>query len=226
LASESYRVGQMRHTHADAMALSPVLPFESSHSTETFYETNAREYFDRTVLVDLRPLYDRVLPRVSPGGRILDVGCGSGRDLKVFRLRGFDAIGIDASSALVKLASSLSGVTCMCMRFEDVEFEKRFDAVWACASLLHLPKDKIRPVLSRLYRALIPGGVMFASVQYGEGEIVMSDGRFFAYYTPPEFAALFEETSFSLDEVWISEDSLPDRAAVRWVNVIARRNTP
>lgn len=213
----------MIRRRSDVVASSPAQALDSSESTDNFYETNAREYFDRTVSVDLRPLYDRVLKLVPPGGRILDAGCGSGRDLKAFRLRGFDAVGIDASSTLVKLASDLSGATCLLMRFEDIDFERRFDAVWACASLLHLPKRKILSVLRRLFRALVPGGVIFASVQLGKGEKFAPDGRFFAYYTPQEFASFFEESGFVVDDVWGSEDSLPDRAAIRWVNVIARR---
>src|SRR6266853_1977653 len=104
-------------------------------STTRFYETHAREYFDRTVSADLSALYDDVLKHVKPGGRILDVGCGSGRDLKIFRARGFDA-------------------------------------VWACASLLHLPKRNVVSILARLRLSLVEGGIVYASVQVGQGEVL------------------------------------------------------
>lgn len=210
--------------HVGALRSSAATPVDPSESTTNFYETRAREYFDRTVSADLSVLYDTVLKRVRPGGRIVDAGCGSGRDLKIFRARGFDAVGIDASNALVKLASDFSGATCLPTRLEDVNFDRRFDAVWACASLLHLPKRKMLPVLRRLHKALVQGGVLFASVQVGEGEKLTPDGRFFAYYAPQEFAALLEQSDFSIDEAWITEDSLPGRSAIRWINVLARRS--
>lgn len=158
---------------------------------------------------------------MPPGGRILDAGCGSGRDLKIFRSRGFDALGIDASTALAKLASDFSGATCLPIRFDDLDFDSCFDAVWACASLLHVPKSDIVRVLRRLHRALVLGGAIFASVRLGDGEQLASDGRLFAYYAPQEFARLLEESGFAVDETWISEDSLPDRTAIRWINVLA-----
>jgi SAM-dependent methyltransferase len=210
-------------THSRSLASSPAPAIDPSRSTDIFYETNARQYFDRTVSLDLSPLYDRVLKLVRPGGRILDAGCGSGRDLKVFRSRGFDAVGIDASTALVSLANDFSGALCLPVRLEDVDFDGCFDAVWACASLLHIPKHKIPQVLNRLNKALVLGGAIFASVQIGEGETLTPDGRFFAYYAPEEFAQLLNASGFSIDDVWISEDSLPDRTALRWSNVIARR---
>ena len=192
-------------------------------STTEFYESHAREYFDRTASADLSALYDSFLSHVRPGGRILDVGCGSGRDLKVFRQRGFKPVGIDASPTLVKLAHTFSGVVCKATRFQDLNFREYFDAVWACASLLHLPKRRIGRILRRLYTSLIDGGTLFVSMQIGCGEKLAEDGRFFAYYQPDELARRVQKAGFSIDRVWISEDSLPGRTRTRWVNVIAHR---
>jgi SAM-dependent methyltransferase len=203
--------------------LSVVIPADSIESTVNFYETHAREYFDRTVSADLSVLYKIFLKHVRPGGRVLDAGCGSGRDLKILQARGFDAVGIDASNALVKLASQFSGATCLPMRLENVSFSQHFDAVWACASLLHLPKRRIPSVLRRFHKSLVDDGVLFASVQAGQGEKIAPDGRFFAYYAPNEFAGLVEKSGFSVDDVWISKDSLPGRGAIRWINIVAHR---
>jgi SAM-dependent methyltransferase len=202
---------------------SPAVQTDIGKSTKTFYEDHAREYFDRTVSADLSPIYDRFLKYIRPGGRILDAGCGSGRDLKAFRDRGFDPVGIDASSALAELAVIFSGAICIPMRFESLKFEVPFDAAWACASLLHLPKHRLLPVLRRLHRNLVEDGVLFASVQVGEGERSLPDGRFFAYYAPNEFAGFLSRSGFSIDETWISEDSLRSRRRIRWLNIIAHR---
>ncbi len=192
-------------------------------STLRFYEIHAKEYFDRTVSADLSHLYDRFLSCVRAEGRILDAGCGSGRDLRNFRERGFDVVGIDASSALIKLAQEYSGAPCYTVRLEDIVYKRSFDGIWACASLLHLPKLVLAPVLRRIQEALVPGGVMFASVQMGEGETLTPDGRFYVYYQHEEFLRFIEEADFDIEDSWVSEDSLPGRSTIRWINVLARK---
>jgi SAM-dependent methyltransferase len=194
---------------------------ESLVSTERFYETHAAEYFRRTVDVDLSHLYDRFLAAVPVGGRILDAGCGSGRDLREFVRRGYRATGIDASRALVRIAARHSPAPCFVMRFEDLSYENCFDAIWACASLLHVPKRMLRSVLHRLHLALVPGGVMFVSVQAGKGEALAPDGRFFARYTKQEFAKALKAAGFTVIEAWISKDVLAGRKSTRWINMLA-----
>jgi len=188
-------------------------------STARFYEVHAKEYFDRTISADLSNLYDRFLARVRPGGRVLDAGCGSGRDLLNFRERGFNVLGIDASDALVKMAREYSGVPCHVIRLEDIDYKACFDGVWACASLLHFRKSEVVPVLRRLREALKPGGTMFASVQIGDGEAFVADGRFYAYYEHQEFLRLVEEGGFVINESWITEDAR--RPSISWINVLA-----
>jgi SAM-dependent methyltransferase len=204
-------------------ATSSRTPTALGKSTRAFYEAHANEYFARTISADLSSVYDRFLTHVKPKGRILDAGCGSGRDLKALRDRGFDPVGIDSSPALAKLASEFSGATCFLMRLENFRFEQLFDAAWACASLLHMPKHKLVTVLRRLRRALVPRGVLFASVKIGEGEALLPDGRFFAYYTPDEFEQSLAKAGFCVEQSWISKDSLCSRRRIRWLNIIARR---
>lgn len=191
--------------------------------TARFYESHAQEYFARTVGADMSALYDRFLPHVRPGGRILDLGCGSGRDLRAFRERGFDACGIDASPTLAKLATGHSGVSCVPMRLEDLQSEAEFDGIWACASLLHIRKGRLPPVLRRVRRALVPGGLLFASVRLGEGEVTAADGRLFAYYSLEELEDQCKKAGLHVEDRWTSDDTLRERLrSMRWANVIAR----
>jgi len=191
-------------------------------STASYYEGHAAEYFQRTVHADLSNIYDRFLTFVPTAGRILDAGCGSGRDLREFGQRGYRATGIDASRELVELAKRYSSAPCHVMRLEALSYVGCFEAIWACASLLHLPKAMLDGVLRRLAKALVPHGVMFASVQIGEGESLGHDGRFFAYYSKNEFIEAITAAGFESLDVWISEDALPGRRTVCWLNVIAR----
>lgn len=78
--------------------------------TTQYYNDNSKVFFDETVCADVTPLYERFLKYVPEGGRILDLGCGSGRDVKAFRDRGYVADGADRSEELCKLASEYTGV--------------------------------------------------------------------------------------------------------------------
>jgi 2-polyprenyl-3-methyl-5-hydroxy-6-metoxy-1,4-benzoquinol methylase len=191
-------------------------------STDRYYDEHAVEYFQRTVHADMSHLYDRFLSIVPEGGRILDVGCGSGRDLKVFCERGFRVTGIDASPALVEMAKAYSGGPCTIGRMEEIEYEGCFEGIWACASLLHLRKVMLVPILRRLHRALVRGGAMFVSIQEGEGEHLNSDGRFFAFYQPAEFLVAVVSAGFTIEAAWSSEDVLHGRSTTHWLNVLAR----
>jgi SAM-dependent methyltransferase len=200
------------------------MPSALPDATSIYYAKHAREYFDKTVGTDLSSVRDRLISRMRPGGRILDAGCGSGRDLRAFRLRGFVAMGIDASEPLVRMAEAYSGVPCRVGRLEDLRFDQDFDGIWACASLLHLPKAIVADVVKQMNRALVPGGVLFISVQEGTGEERASDGRFFASYGVDELKDIVESSGFSVEEVWTSADSLSSRRSVNWVNLIGRRS--
>jgi 2-polyprenyl-3-methyl-5-hydroxy-6-metoxy-1,4-benzoquinol methylase len=95
------------------------------------YRTHAQAYFDATRAVDMSPLYQRFMPHVPKGGSILDAGCGSGRDALAFMRMGFEVEAFDASAELAALASTHTGLNVQVMRFDQVAWQARFDAIWA-----------------------------------------------------------------------------------------------
>lgn len=189
--------------------------------TDRYYLDNATDYANRTIDADMSLLHNQFLARLPTGGSILDAGCGAGRDLKVFIDRGYQACGIDASTSLVEIAKQYSGANCTVGRIEEIADISRFDGIWACASLLHLPKVDIELVLHRFRNALVPGGTLFASVQEGVGEQTAPDGRFFAHYQLDEFAKAVEAADFSVDKTWLTEDTLCRSKANSWINILA-----
>ncbi len=177
-------------------------------TTIAFYDTNARQYSDSTVSLDLRQLYEPFLKELAPGAHILDAGAGSGRDTKAFLEQGYCVTAIDASSQLAQLATGFTGQRCEVLSFQEIEFREEFDGIWACASLLHVPKREMNDVLCRFIKALKPGGVFYMSIKEGEGERLAEDGRFFSSYTTNSFRELLANFS-ALREIafWKTQES-------------------
>ena len=113
-------------------------------STIRYYNENARAYFDSTVALDMGKLYGPFLKHLRPGSKVLDAGCGSGRDSLFFKNQGFQVTAFDASKEMVKLASELLDQKVLLMSFEDLSLTEQYDGIWACASLLHV-KNKAQP---------------------------------------------------------------------------------
>jgi 2-polyprenyl-3-methyl-5-hydroxy-6-metoxy-1,4-benzoquinol methylase len=117
-----------------------------------YYDRYAASFAAQTAGLDLEPLYQRFLRHVRPGGRILDAGCGPGRDALAFAERGHEVVAFDASAAMILLASERVGHRAVVhlMRFQELNWQNEFDGIWACASLLHVPQTSLTGVATRL----------------------------------------------------------------------------
>lgn len=193
--------------------------------TSDYYDRQTEAYRQRTLGCDLAPLYDAFLSRLPAGAHILDAGCGPGRDTLAFLGRGFRVTAIDASAAMVDLATRVTGQPARLLPFQHIELEGAFDGIWANASLLHVPSREIDDVLRRLARALVPGGLLHASVKVGDGERVAPDGRLFCDYSEASLRALFARCAglrlLSLEMSPPQPGQLDDRA---WLMALARRS--
>lgn len=191
--------------------------------TLSYYNQNADAFIEGTRNADMSEQYGYFLKYLSPGCRVLDLGCGSGRDSAYFSSLGFAVTAVDGSEELCKRVAANYGIEARCIQFEALSFAVEFDAVWACASLLHVKKADMTKVMQKVSDALKPGGVLYASFKYGRDERV-SNGRFFNDYTEQELAALLTpENQLTLLEYWITEDVRPDRRGERWLNFLARK---
>src|SRR5438309_10878337 len=114
--------------------------------TLIFYREHASDFVESTATLDLGELYKPFLDHLRPGVHILDAGCGSGRDTKAFLDRGFVVTAIDASPEMARATTALTHQPCQVLPFQEMDFHEEFDGIWACAALLHVPKDEMPDV--------------------------------------------------------------------------------
>jgi 2-polyprenyl-3-methyl-5-hydroxy-6-metoxy-1,4-benzoquinol methylase len=188
----------------------------------TYYNRRAADFAAQTADLDLSALYDRFLRHVRPGSRILDAGCGVGRDTLAFARRGYDVVAFDAAEEMVKLTHSRAGghAAVHLTRFEDVEWRGGFDGIWACASLLHVPEASFLTVAARLAEALRPGGAWYMSFKLGNGERAAAE-RLFVDHTEETLRGVLVGISIQIVDVWESTDVRPGRRSENWLNAIA-----
>lgn len=135
--------------------------------TIEYYNKNAEAFHERTKESDQSVSYVKFLALLTSGAHILDAGCGSGRDSIYFLNQGYQLSAFDASEAMVALSTRLTGIDVKLHTFQDMPYENAFDAIWAQASLLHVPYAQTVQVFTNIHRALKPGGIFYGSYKYG-----------------------------------------------------------
>jgi SAM-dependent methyltransferase len=152
-----------------------------SAATIAFYDRFARAFWDGTRHHDVSQNYAAFLNAIEgdPPYSILDFGCGPGRDLSYFRSLGHEAVGLDGSQQLVAMARAHSQCGVLHQDFLAMQLpERRFDGVFANASLFHVPSQELPRVLLELNKTLKQRGVLFSSNPRGNNEEGSSDDRY------------------------------------------------
>ena len=191
--------------------------------TLEYYNQNADMFAQGTRLVDFTVVQERFAKMIPVGSRILDFGCGSGRDTKYFLEKGYWVEATDGSSELCKLASVFAGIEVKEMLFQDLDASGQYEGIWACSSILHLSKKELLPVIRKMCDALKDNGVIYTSFKYGdfEGE---RNGRYFTDFTENAFYEFIKAIpELSIKEEWITSDVRPGRGEEKWLNLILRK---
>ncbi len=188
-----------------------------------FYNKNAEQFFNETLNADMSAICEKFLKYIKHGSRILDAGCGSGRDSLYFLKRGYEVVSIDASEEMARMSSQLTGQKTLKMRFDEINFDSEFDGIWACASLLHVPKADIKEVLYKIVKSLKNEGVLFASFKYGNNEIIREERLFNSYDEDGLRDLLSTFAQLKLIEIWKTQDVRPGRETEFWVNCICKK---
>jgi len=193
------------------------------NSTLEYYDQNAEQFFKTTADVDFTDTQDRFLQYLQLGSRILDLGCGSGRDARYFLEKGYQVDATDGSAEICRLASEYTEIPVRQMLFNELDAEEEYDGIWACASILHLPEEELRDVMHRIGTALKEDGIFYTSFKYGDfaGE---RNGRYFRDFTEESFREFLTDFhEFRMTDQWITSDVRPNRGEERWLNVLLRR---
>jgi len=160
------------------------------------------------------------------GKKVLDAGCGSGRDVRYFLDEKLKAVGIDLSIGLLEEAKMRGKGTYCQMDICKIGFKNEsFDGIWSCAALLHIPKNEISKVILEFYRILKKNGALYISVKEGRGEKFDESKslpglkRFYAYYEQHEIEQLFEERGFIL----LSSDNIVTSSGNRMIELFLKK---
>ena len=195
-------------------------------NTLDYYNKNSEEYFNSTLNVDMTNTYKPFLKLVPKDGKILDLGCGSGRDSMNFMKLGYEVIAVDGAKELAKRASVLLGKEVIVSTFEELELKEKFHGIWACASLLHIKREDLKIVLNNLYNNLDDNGVFYMSFKYGEKEYVDDKNRYFNCFTDESIISFINEnTKYNILGLYITEDKLGRVNEVKWVNLICNKKS-
>lgn len=188
-----------------------------------FYNENAKSFFENTVNANMEETYKIFLQFLSKGDHILDLGCGSGRDSKNFLDRGYFVTSLDLSEDLGKLAEEYIGQQVLIGDMRNLNFENKFQGIWACASLLHLSENDLDLTLDKIHKALTTNGILYCSFKYGNLSYI-KDGRQFTCFTEETFKKLISNKKFIAENIWITSDVRKERAEEKWLNVILKKS--
>jgi SAM-dependent methyltransferase len=170
-----------------------------SSTTLGHYQAGARSFWvgtrDHDVSQNVEALI-RHLPGPPPQ-TVLDLGCGPGRDLAVFRDLGYVAVGLDGAQEFVQMAREHSGCEVLHQDFLKLELAgARFDGVFANASLFHVPSQELPRVLGELWACLKPGGALFSSNPHGSNREGWSGDRYGCYLDLAEWRRFMVAAGF------------------------------
>jgi SAM-dependent methyltransferase len=181
-----------------------------------FYENNHQQYFDSTVGIDPSVFLEPLAGLLKPKATILDIGCGSGRDLLWFARRGFCPTGFEQSPSLAKLARKHSNCPVIEGDFSRYNFaDLQFSALVFVGSLVHISPDALLAILASTCQALMPGGLLLITLKEGNGTSLIADGRVFTLWSRPDIEKVFATSNLHIidfsrqiskirpDDIWL-----------------------
>lgn len=192
----------------------PVNSASYKETTKASYQATAKEFAQN--VADLAPIgsigkFIKLLPSEA---KIIDIGCGSGRDAKIFTNAGMDVLGIDFCPNLIEIAEAYAPLA----NFQLMDIETMnlppatFNGAWAACSLGHIPKNMILDVLKQIHILLKEHGYFYLALKKGTGEVLEKDARysgnhqkFWSFFAESELKNYLESARFKILDFKIIE---------------------
>ena len=198
--------------------------------TTESYNSTVGEYIKNTDNLHQAKEGKKFISLLKKNSLILDLGCGPGRDAKIFAGRGFKVIGVDLSESMIKAAKErVKNAEFRVMDMLKLDFKDNyFDGIWASASFVHIPKRGIPKALKEARRVLKEKGIFYLSVKEGKGEVLEPDRRyggvekFWSFFKQEEIKEMLKKTGFDIIETYINK---PDGlyATNPWINIFCQK---
>ena len=195
-----------------------------TNKTLEYYNEKSDLFTGDTVDLEFSSIQDSFLKYLEPESLILDFGCGSGRDSRYFIKKGYNVEASDGSEEMVKIASKTAGIPVKQMLFNELDETEKYDGIFACASILHVPYEELPDIFTRMKKALKQNGYAYVSFKYGDFS-GYRNGRYFTDLNEERFKTLLEEVKgFEIIEETITSDARKGREDEKWLNVILRKD--
>lgn len=166
---------------------------------QDFYQKNYQAYHEKTFSIDPSSFLKPLARRLPAEAFILDVGCGSGRDLLWMKKQGFDVIGFERSPGLAELARDNAGCEVIEGDFETYDFSSILvDAVLLVGALVHVPHEKLPDVFLNIKSVIPDGGSVLITLNEGSGDLTAPDGRTFYLWEDLKAREMFDTLGFKV----------------------------
>lgn len=201
-------------------------------STLNYYNRKSLDVAKRYESADVTRLHDFLVSGLKPGGRLLELGCGSGRDAAFMTSQGFKVLATDGSAAMVEQAKrhhpELAKHTAHLKLPDGLSNESGpYDGIYAVAVLMHLPIKEIEKTLFKIHSRLAAKGRFIFSVPARRHDVTANEfdakGRRFTALSPDEWTKLCQKCNLRIIRTMMSNDGL-GRGAVRWMNCLAEKS--
>ncbi len=202
---------------------------QEEHQVETtlaYYRDNAIEYIEETRYLEYhQQIRQRFLELLAPNSLILDIGCGSGRDSRFFLDQGHRIMAIDAVEEIAECAAKYLGQPVRVQKAEELDEVATYDGIWACASLLHIPKSRMQETFGKILKALKPNGIWYMSFKEDEQESFDQRQRFFNNYSLPRMRQFLDRfPQLTTIEIRHSDSILRGQQQT-WLNILVKKET-
>ena len=192
--------------------------------TIEYYNNNADLFMNNTIDVEFSGIQEWFLSQLQPGSLILDFGCGTGRDSYYFLKKGYRVEACDGSEMMVRIATQVTGISVKHMLFSELNEIERYDGIFACASILHVPSSELPVILKKMKRAVKRKGILYLSFKYGTFE-GFRNGRYFTDLTERGLEKLIRDVDgLEIINTKITSDVRTERQNEKWLNVLLRRS--